>query len=83
MSLHQGMDGSEGANEAVFPPTRQDGDRWLWGRRQVLAHGPLGRIENSVSLNVTVGHKTAEFLRRKCVGSGCSDKDPRERHGLS
>lgn len=26
------------------------------GRRQVLAHGPLGRVENSTTLNVTVGH---------------------------
>lgn len=56
MSLHQGMDGSGGANEAVFPPTRRDSDGWLMGRRQVLAHGPLGRVESSTSLNVTVGH---------------------------
>lgn len=26
------------------------------GRRQVLAHGPLGKVENSMSLNVIVGH---------------------------
>lgn len=52
----QGTDGWGGANEAVFPPTHQDSDGWLMGRRQVLAHGPLGRVENSMSLNVTVGH---------------------------
>lgn len=27
LSLHQGTDGSGGANEAVFPPTHQDSDR--------------------------------------------------------
>lgn len=56
MSLHWGMNGSGGANEAVFPPTHQDSDGWLMRKRQVLAHGPLDRVENNTSLNVTVGH---------------------------
>lgn len=54
--LHPGDGWLGGANEAVFPPTCQDSDGWLLGRRQVLAHGPLGRIENCTSLNVIVGH---------------------------
>lgn len=66
----QGTDGSGGANEAVFPPTRRDSDGWLLGRRQVLAHGPLGRMENCTSLNVTVGLSDGWPLGRERGGSG-------------
>lgn len=63
MSLHWGMNGSGGANETVFPPTHHDSDGWLVWKRQVLAHGPLGRVENKTSFNVTVGHSDGWGLR--------------------
>lgn len=37
-------------------------------RRQVLAHGPLGRVENSTSLNVTVGHSDCWVSREGACG---------------
>lgn len=82
-SPHHGTHGSGGANEAVFPPTHKDSDGWLTGRKQVLAHGPLGRVENSMSFNVTVGHSDCWALRIGVRGLWCAVKGIPERTHVS
>ena len=77
------MDGSGGANEAVFLPTHQDSDGWLMGRRQVLAHGPLGRVENNTSLIVTVGHSDCWVPREGVHGLWGAVKGISERTSVS
>lgn len=47
---------------------RADSDGWLMGRRQVLAHGPLGRVESSTSLSVIVGHSDCWVPREEMCG---------------
>lgn len=38
------------------------------GNRQVLAHGPLGRVVNSTSLNVTMGRSDCWASREGACG---------------
>lgn len=72
------MDGSQGANEAISLPTCQDSDGWLWRSWQVLAHGPLGRIESRTFLNVTVdpSHCWREHVNSGAEGQGPGEQAP-------
>lgn len=44
----------------------------------MLAHGPLGRVENSMSLNITVGHSDFWSLGMGHEGSGVQEWYPGE-----